>query len=149
MSILEYRLFNELQEFPVLYSYETIDPLEIALRFTCDYFIKNKTVYQKTSCAVEQDCYVIYVQSLGADTEDAALPVINTNSRAVSLQLRHYQAESSEHPLIHTFQFHDPITALLQLQSDFLYWLGQEWEKTSSEIDEDRKCYIYYANRPE
>lgn len=146
MARLEYRLLDETRGFPVLYYYESIDPDEVALRFACDYFIKGQVVYEKTSCAVETGCYVIYVQS--AEDEYVVDPHIEENSypwKGIRLEVREYKEDTEFYPLVHTYEFPDENTVLLHLQSDYLYLFGREWGKTSTEIDENRKVYVYYA----
>jgi hypothetical protein len=142
---LEYRLLDETNGFPVLYYYEPIDKDEISLRFACDYFVKGGSVYEKTSCAIEQTTYVIYVKP--AEDEQT---VTYTDAAAlrwgqVQIEVREYREGTNQYPLVHLFQFMDDDDALLHLQSDYLYLHGREWEKTSTEVDEDRKVYVYYA----
>lgn len=63
MARLEYRLLDEAKGYPVLYVYEGISHGEVAARFICDRFVKEGAVYERTSCAIEPDGFVIYVQS--------------------------------------------------------------------------------------
>jgi hypothetical protein len=142
---LEYRLLDEANGFPVLYVYDRIDKDEISLRFACDYLVKGHVVYEKTSCAVEPGCHVIYVKR---STEEQAVdyrerPPVRWGH--IQIELREFQEGRLVYPLIHTFAYKDDDDALLMLQSDYIYWNGREWEKTSAETDEDRGIYIYYA----
>lgn len=145
MARLEYRLLDEGSGFPVLYQYDRIDKDEISLRFACDYLVKGHVVYEKTSCAVEPDCCVIYVKR---STEEQAVDYSEkprVRWEHVQIELREFREGTLVYPHVHTYAFKDDDDALLMLQSDYVYWDGREWEKTSAEVDEDRHVYIYYA----
>lgn len=144
MARLEYRLLDEKQDFPLQYYYDHIDGTEIATRFACDYLVKDGITYEKTSCAAEPPIYKIYIQEYPKqDWLDNHLPVKADNRLRV--QLRQYVEDSAYFPLIHVFEMATNLELLLFLQSDYVYWLGQEWQKSSTEIDEDSKVYVYYA----
>jgi hypothetical protein len=142
---LEYRLLDEKKGFPVLYYYDLIDKDEVALRFACDYFVKAGVVYEKTSCAIESSCYVIYVQV--AEDERVVEPVKPVLGRrpGITMEVREFKEDTEHYPVVCTYTFKDDDDAILHLQSHFLYLYGREWEKTSTEIDEDRGVYVYYA----
>jgi hypothetical protein len=145
MARLEYRLFDEQRGFPLLYYYDFIDKDEVSLRFACDYFVKDRVVYEKTSCAIEPRTYVIYVK-VAEDEQAATVGTGLSGFRGgIRIELREYREGTSDYPVVHVFQFQDDDDALLHLQSDYLTWNGIEWEKTSAEVDEDRKVYVYYA----
>ncbi|PZE22505.1 hypothetical protein [Paenibacillus xerothermodurans] len=145
MESLEYRLYKESGEYPLLYYYNRIARDEVALRFACDYYVKNGTVYEKTSCAVEDDCYVIYVQP--AEDErvmhwqkpDSRLP------KGLHMELREFKDFGADYRLVQTYTFRDSLEAMLYLQANYLYVDRQEWYRTSTEIDEDRETYVFYA----
>lgn len=143
MARLEYRTLAD--GYPVLFYYDSIGLAEVSLRFACDYFVKEGVVYEKTSCAIEQDRYVIYVKR--AEDEKAvyagAIPL--PNWQGIRLELRHFREETSVYPVVTQWDFAGMHDVLLYLQSDYLYVDGKEWEKTSTEVDEDRKLYVYYA----
>jgi hypothetical protein len=145
MARLEYRLLDDANGYPVLYQYDGIDKDEVSLRFACDYFVKGHIVYEKTSCAVEAGCYVIYVkpsaEEQAVDYAETAAPRWN----CIQIELREFREGTCNYPLIHTYYFQNDDDALLHLQSDYLYLNGREWEKTSTEVDEDRHVYVYYA----
>ncbi|MDT8902870.1 hypothetical protein [Anaeroselena agilis] len=144
MANLEYRLLDEAADFPVLYAYNGIDGGEIAARFLCDKFIKDGKVYERTSTASEPLTYVIYLREEGP-AAPAAAP--DTDGNGVRVEIR--QDGESEAPglLIETRQFTDPVDVILCLGSDYFYWLGDEWRKTMTVLDEDRKVYSYYAQK--
>lgn len=145
MANLEYRLLDEPGEFPVLFSYDAIGGGEIAARFLCDKLIKNGQVYERTSTASEPLTYVIYLQEEGPAAPAAAAPP--PADRGASVEIR--QDAHSENPglLIEARQFTDPVDIVLCLGSDYFYWLGDEWQKTMTVLDEDRKAYIFYAKK--
>lgn len=145
MARLEYRWLDEKNGYPVLFYYDHIDKDEVSLRFACDYLVKGHVVYEKTSCAVEPGCYVIYVKR---STDETAVDYAHTASTrwgSIQLELREYKEGTMNYPLVHTYYFKDDDEALLHLQSDYLVLDGREWEKTSAEVDEDRRVYVYYA----
>ncbi len=144
MANLEYRLYDE-SEFPVLYTYAAIDGGEIAARFACDKFIKDGKVYEKTSTASEPLTYVIYVREEGPAAPAAAAPP--PEGHGVRVEIR--QDAESETPglLIEARQFTDAVDVVLCLASDYFYWLGDEWLKTMTVLDEDRRVYLYYAKK--
>lgn len=150
MARLEYRAMDVNRGFPILYYYDSIDKDEVLMRFACDYFVKDGIVYEKTSTVAEVSAYIIYVlpaeDEQVVDTETAAATGSNWKIR---LEMREFQEDTANYPLLHTFEFADPYEALLHLHSDRLFLNGREWEKTSAEIDEDRKVYVYYAKPSE
>lgn len=145
MSRLEYRQLNAEKNYPVLCYFEHIDNDEIAARFACDYYIRDRLVYERTSCAVEPDGYVIYIRH---DDEAQVFDEGGGGCAAmpnIRMELRQYKETAHYYPVIHVFEFKTNLEAALTLQADYIWWLGQEWRKSSTEIDEDRKVYVYYA----
>jgi len=144
MARLEYRVADADQSFPLLYYYEDIGIAEIAVRFTCDYFVKNGVTYAKTSCAALPPIYTIYIKKTEQQNWLDNPPPLKA-SKGLKLELRQFLDNAAYFPEIHVFEVSNNMELLLLLKSDYIYWLGQEWQKTSSEIDEDRKVYVYYA----
>lgn len=145
MARLEYRLLDDNQEFPVLYYYDQIALEEIELRFACDYFVKLGTVFAKTSCAIEEGVYIIYV----THSQNAPIAGANTTARqdgSLQLEVREHDGLAN-YPLITTYAFLKTQELLLHLLSDYLYLNGHEWLKEAAQIDEDRRLYIYYAKQ--
>lgn len=145
MPRLEYRLSDEKRGFPILYYYNGIDKEEISLRFACDYFVKDRHVYEKTGCAVEDGTYVIYVQRAEEERVLDSRLVFDPNWRGIRMEVRHFREDAAHYPVVHNFLFHSDEDALLHLLSDFLCIGGREWQKTSTEVDENRKVYVIYA----
>lgn len=144
MAWLEYRLLKEDEGFPVLYQYERISRDEIALRFACDYFVKERIIYEKTSCAAEADRYVIYVKEAEEEQIVDSTPR-SLYMRGILLEVREYKEEGMHYPVVRTHTCRDHEDALLYIMSDYVYIEGREWERTSAEIDEDRGVCVYYA----
>ncbi|ERI08821.1 hypothetical protein [Aneurinibacillus aneurinilyticus] len=142
---LEYRRLDERNGFPVLYYYDFIDKDEIALRFACDYFVKDGLVYEKTSCAIEISCYVIYVQVAEDEKALKSAEPVARQKPGIMMEVREFKEGTAHYPVVCTYTFQDDADAILHLQSQFLYLYGREWERTSTEIDEDRGVYVYYA----
>ena len=146
MARLEYRLSDATANRPLLYVYNQIDKDEISMRFACDYYVKEGVVYEKVSSAFVRGLYVVYVRSAA---EESAAVADSAGGGAVGpgirVELRQYREDAETYPLLHTFRFADDDDALLLLQSDALEWNGREWTKSSTEVDEDRGVYVYYA----
>ncbi|TLS49441.1 hypothetical protein FE782_25335 [Paenibacillus antri] len=145
---LEYRLADAAGGHPLLYVYNRIDKDEISLRFACDYFVKDGVVYEKLSAALQRGLYVVYVRS--ATEENAAVPDATgaiALGGGIRVEFREYAEEAETYPLLHTFRYADDDDALLLLQSDAVDWNGFSWNRSSTEVDEDRGVYVYYATR--
>jgi len=65
----------------------------------------------------------------------------------IRIELREFREDASTYPLLHTFRYTDDDDALLLLQADALEWNALAWNKSSTEVDEDRGVYVYYAVR--
>jgi hypothetical protein len=143
---LEYRLYDADAGHPLLYVYNHIDKDEISMRFACDYYVKDGTVYEKLSCSLERGQFVVYVRT--ALEENAAVP---GNAEALALgggirvELREYREDTDHYPVHHTFCYPDDDDALLLLQAGGIERNGTMWLKSSTEVDEDRGVYVYYA----
>ena len=147
MSKLEYRLFDEAGGYPVLYYYSAIKPEEAGARFACDYFTKESTVYEKTSCAIEPETNVIYVKAVQSETALAPNPRSTVGMGYVILELREFD-EQKNYPLIQSVECPNLNELILYLQSDFITVSGVEWERSSTEVDEDRQVYVLYVKKP-
>lgn len=144
MARLEYRLFDEANGYPVLYSYPDIDPGEVAARFACDKFIKDGAVHEKTSCAIEPLTYIIYIRQAGS-AGAAAVGEANPAGGKVRIEFRQDGESLSPGLIIQTLDFFDGMDVVLHLTADYFYWMGEEWLKTMTVLDEDRKVYVCYA----
>lgn len=148
MARLEYRLADAASEYPLMYAYHRIDKDEVSMRFACDYFVKDGAVYEKVSCSLERGLYVVYVRP--ATEENAAVPgaaEATALGGGIRVELREFLEDAETYPLLHTFRYADDDDALLLLQADRLDWNGGGWTRSSTEVDEDRGVYVYYAVR--
>ena len=147
MPRFEYRLNDESKSYPVVYYYEAMDDIEAAMRFICDYFVKEGKTYLKTASAVEPSNFVMYVEEVPDDASEDG----NANNQAlpsgIAVEVREYREGASQYPLIHQFGFNSQVQAFSYLLADTMVLFGQEWEKTSTEIDEDRQAYVYYCQK--
>ena len=147
MPHFEYRLNDEANNYPVLYYYEAMDDIEAAMRFICDYFVKEGKTYLKTVSAVEPPNFVMYVEEVPDDASEDG----NANNQAlpsgIAVEVREYKEGASQYPLIHQFGFISQVQAFSYLLADTMILFGQEWKKTSTEIDEDRQAYVYYCQK--
>ena len=147
MPRFEYRLNNEAEDYPILYFYENMDEVEAAMRFVCDYIVKEGRTWLKTASAIETAQYVMYLEETPADTAEAGNATQPVMPGWIAVEVREYREGVSEYPLIHQFGFPSQVQALAHLIADTMILFGQEWEKTSTEIDEDRQAYIYYCRK--
>lgn len=147
MPHFEYRLNEESKNYPVLYFYEAMDDIEAAMRFICDYYVKDGKTYLKTASAVEPPNFVMYVEEVPDDASEDG----NANNQAlpsgIAVEVREYREGAVHYPLIHQFGFDSQVQAFSYLLADTMILFGQEWEKTSTEIDEDRQAYVYYCQK--
>ena len=147
MPRFEYRLSDAAQEYPVLFFYEAMDDLEIAMRFACDYFVKEGKTWLKTASAVEASQFVLYVEAVAEDAAEDGNETKPVLPGGIAVEVREYREGAAEYPLIHQFGFTSQSQALAYLLADTMMLFGQEWEKTSTEIDEDRQAYVYYCRK--
>jgi hypothetical protein len=145
MTRLEYRLLDEEHGFPIVSYYDHITIEEILLRFACDYFVQDNRVFEKTSCAIENSTYVIYVK---LNQEEKVIDqglIFAPHWKGIRIEVRHFQEQVSQNELIDQVDFREVKEALAYLLSDYILLNGEEWEKCSTEVDENRKLYVYYA----
>ena len=147
MPRFEYRMNNAAEDYPILYFYETMDEVEAAMRFVCDYFVKEGKTWLKTASAIEASQYVVYLEAVPSDAAEATNTTQQAMSGWIAVEVREYKENTNEYPLIHQFGFPSQAQALSHLLADTMVLFGQEWEKTSAEIDEDRQAYIYYCRK--
>ena len=149
MPRFEYRINDAAQDYPLLYYYETMSDVEAAMRFVCDYFVKEGKTWLKTASAIDSAQFVMYVEKVeedAAETGNTTQPVL---PGSIAVEVREYREGAVEYPLIHQFGFPSQVQALAHLIADTMLLFGQEWQKTSTEIDEDRQAYIYYCRKTE
>lgn len=147
MPRFEYRLNNVNQDYRLLFFYEDMTDAEVAMRLACDYFVKEGRTWLKTSSAAEVSRYVVYVEEV--DPEQAETGNVRTPALAggITVEVREFRDEVQDYPLIHQFSPASQLQALSSLLVDTQVLFGVEWEKTSTEIDEDRQIYVYYCRK--
>ncbi|PFK47363.1 hypothetical protein COI93_01635 [Bacillus cereus] len=141
---LEYRLNDEEKHYPALWNYADISVSETVARMTCEYFVKEGDTYVVTATAMDPDgTAVLYV-------EEESFP--NNSSDIVyshiGFEMRELQEKDST--VIKSKEVWNHEEILPSLHSDIIYiekdGLFMEFILDSREIDEDRKCYVYYGN---
>lgn len=147
MPRFEYRLNDAAQDYPLLYFYENMDEVEAAMRFACDYFVKDGQTWLKNASAIAVAEYVMYMEAVPADSAEAGNKAQQALPSGIAMEVREYREGALDYPLIHQFAFNSQLPALAHLLADTLMLFGQEWEKTSTEVDEDRQAYIYYCRK--
>ncbi|MCI0764190.1 hypothetical protein [Bacillus sp. TL12] len=141
---LEYRLNDETKQYPALWNYADISVSEAVARMTCEYFIKEGDTYVVTATAMDPDgTAVLYVQK-ETFFDDPSEPTYSH----IGFEIRELQEVNSILIESKDVWTHDEI--LTYLHSDILYvqkdGIFMEFILDSREIDEDRKCYVYYGN---
>ena len=147
MPRFEYRLNDVAQDYPILYFYENMDEVEAAMRFVCDYFVKDGKTWLKNASAVSGMEYVMYMEEVPTDSAESGNRAQKALPSGIAVEVREYREGALDYPLIHQFAFNSQLQALAHLLADTLMLFGQEWEKTSTEVDEDRQAYIYYCRK--
>ena len=105
---------------------------------------KTGAVHEKTSCAIEPLTYIIYIRQAGS-AGAAAVGEANPAGGKVRIEFRQDGESLSPGLIIQTLDFFDGMDVVLHLTADYFYWMGEEWLKTMTVLDEDRKVYVCYA----
>lgn len=137
---LEYRLSDDSSLYPAIYHYSQLDSSEFFCRRICDFFIKNRKIYRKTSSSREQDLFVIYLEE---EMEEVLFEHAPHYSH-VTLEIRLF-SEEEESRLMETLQLESHDEVLEYIGNDFIQFGEYEFEKVSTEIDEDRSAYVLYV----
>ena len=147
MPRFEYRLNDAAQDYPLIFYYENMDEVEAAMRFVCDYFVKDGKTWLKNASAVSGMEYVMYMEEVPTDSAESGNRAQKALPSGIAVEVREYREGALDYPLIHQFAFNSQLQALAHLLADTLMLFRQEWEKTSTEVDEDRQAYIYYCRK--
>ena len=147
MPRFEYRLNDVAQDYPILYFYENMDEVEAAMRFVCDYFVKDGKTWLKNASAVSGMEYVMYMEEVPTDSAESGNRAQKALPSGIAVEVREYREGAVDYPLVHQFGFNSQLQALAYLLADTVMLFGQEWEKTSTEVDEDRQAYVYYCRK--
>lgn len=140
---LEYRLDDEEKQYPALWNYQHITPVEAVARMTCEFFVKEGETYVVNATAMDPDgTAVLYVkkESFPNDFSDKIYSHIG-------FEIRELKGTSSI--LLEGKDVWDHEEILTTLHSDYIYLQKDgkfmEFALDSREIDEDRRCYVFYG----
>ncbi|MEH7503328.1 hypothetical protein V7152_15170 [Neobacillus drentensis] len=141
---LEYRLDDEYQKFPALWNYQNLTVSETVARMSCEYFVKEAETYVVTATAIDPDgTSVMYVKK-----EKSFDDVTEEMYSHIGFEVRELQRNRSV--LIENKEVWNHEEVLAVLHSDIIYIRRDgsfmEFTLDSREIDEDRKCYVYYGS---
>ena len=140
---LEYRLNDETKGYPALWNYANISNSEIIARMTCEYFIKEKILMLLLQLRLirRNSSYLYSKEVFANDPSDPTYSYIGFEIRELS--------ETSSN-IVDSQDVWNYEEILPSLHSDIIYiqrdGMSMEFSLDSREIDEDRKCYIYYGN---
>ncbi|MEH7249614.1 hypothetical protein V7114_22890 [Neobacillus niacini] len=140
---LEYRLDDEVKKYPALWNYQNITPVEAVARMTCEYFVKDGETYAVTATALDPDgTSVLYVKK-----ERHTNDTLEKRYSHIGFEVRELQGMT--YSLVESKDVWEHEEILATLHSDFIYIQREgkfmEFKLDSREIDEDRKCYVYYG----
>jgi len=147
MAKLEYRLFDEENDYPALYHYNSIPKDEIVVRFLCDYFIKDGVVYEKTSNAIEPPLHIIYVNKANDEIPIPKHHRSKVGMGFIVMEIREYRDDALEYPILQNLELSNLMDIAIIGQCTYLTLEGVEWEQTSLEVDEDRQTYVLYVKK--
>lgn len=141
---LEYRLDDEIKQYPALWNYQNITPNEAVARMTCDFFVKDGETYAVSATAMEPDgTAVLYVKK-----ENYINDSTDTIYSHIGFEVREIKGTTSAIVERKDVWEHEEILATLHSDIIYLQKDGKfmEFELDSREIDEDRRCYVYYGS---
>jgi hypothetical protein len=141
---LEYRLDDETQNYPALWYYADITAAEATARMTCEFFVKAGETYAVSATTMDPDgTAVLYVKKEMYPNEGE-----ERHFSHIGFEVRELRGRGSG--LLETKELWEHEEVLTTLHSDFIYIHQNgkflEFALDSREIDEDRRCYIYYGN---
>ncbi|OLS40490.1 hypothetical protein [Bacillus sp. MRMR6] len=140
---LEYRLDDEYKNYPALWNYPNISVSEAVARMTCEFYVKERDTYMVTATALDPDgTTVLYVKKESYPND----PSEKTYSH-IGFEIREMTGTGSI--LLESKDVWEHEEIVTALHSDFIYIQKErafrEFALDSREIDEDRKCYVYYG----
>lgn len=140
---LEYRLDDEIKKYPALWNYQNITPVEVVARMTCEFFVKEGETYAVNATAMDPDGTAI----LFVKKENYSNDFSDSIYSHIGFEVRELKGMSST--LVERKDVWNHEEILATLHSDFIYLQKDgkfmEFELDSREIDEDRRCYVYYG----
>lgn len=144
MYRLQYRLLDEGRGFPLLFDYN-VEIDELIARMSCQYLVKDEREYKAVSNATEPNgVNVIYVTE-GTNRLFATERFYDR----IGFEVREWRGGGANTDVLHVKEFKSHYDALPILHSDYIYvphgGRQAEIELDSLEIDEVRRCYVYYG----
>jgi hypothetical protein len=141
---LEYRLDDEYQKFPALWNYLNLAVTEAVARMSCEYFVKEGEIYVVTATAIDPDeTVVLYLKKERYSNDSTEIKYLQ-----IGFEIREISGDNST--LLESKEVWNHEEVLSTLHSDIIYIKRDgeflEFTLDSREIDEDRKCYVYYGN---
>jgi hypothetical protein len=140
---LEYRLDDEDKNYSALWNYPNLTVTEVVARMSCEYFVKEGETYVVTATASDPDETVVLYVKKEMYTND----LTEIKYSQIGFEIREINGANST--LVESKEVWNHEEVLAALHSDIIYIqrAGEFLEFTldSREIDEDRKCYVYYG----
>lgn len=140
ISILEYRLCDKSKGFPSIYQIRSGNLMEFFCRRNCELFVLDGKVYENIGGALEDDCYVIYLE----EVSDYVRYPNPSSSRKLGIEVRLF-AKLGERKEIEFLDCKSHEMVLAYLDNSFLYFDKLEYERVSAELDQDRLIYVLYV----
>ncbi|MEH6994015.1 hypothetical protein V7075_15080 [Neobacillus drentensis] len=140
---LEYRLDDEYKNYPALYNYQDISRVEATARMTCEYFVKDRETFAVSATSMDPDgTAVMYVKRENHYNDSS-----DTIYSHIGFEVRELMGTSSRVVEKKDVWEHEEIVTTLHSDFIYIYKNGKtlEFSLDSREIDEDRKCYVYYG----
>jgi hypothetical protein len=140
---LEYRLDDEVKQYPALWNYQNITPNEAVARMTCEFFVKDGETYAVSATAMDPDgTAVLYVKKENYFNDSS-----DTIYSHIGFEVREIKGTTSAIVERNDVWEHEEILATLHSDIIYLQKDGKfmEFMLDSREIDEDRRCYVYYG----
>jgi hypothetical protein len=141
---LEYRLDDEVKQYPALWNYQNITPNEAVARMTCEFFVKDGETYAVSATAMDPDgTAVLYVKKENYFNDSS-----DTIYSHIGFEVREIKGTTSAIVERNDVWEHEEILATLHSDIIYLQKDGKfmEFVLDSREIDEDRRCYVYYGS---
>ncbi|WHY01626.1 hypothetical protein [Neobacillus sp. DY30] len=140
---LEYRLDDAIKKYPALWNYQNITPVEAVARMTCEFFVKEGETFAVNATAMDPDGTAVLYVTKESYTNDSS----DTIYSHIGFEVRELKDASSILVEEKNVWNHEEILATLH--SDFIYIKKEgkflEFGLDSREIDEDRRCYVFYG----
>lgn len=135
--VLEYRL-DDGRNYPALWYYEHLSTVELVTRMTCEYFIKDQKTYSVTETRREKEVSVIFIK------EEFITNELDKYYTHIGFEIKEVLSTGRYHTINARELFtHDE--ALEFFHCDVIMLNEREFHLDSRELDEDRKCYVFYG----